>query len=223
MIYIVTGTSSGLGYEIARLLSRDNSVIGISRTLGDAVNIKNETFNFVEINLASEKADIVTLLKRCVRPLLKNEYYTIVLNAGIFHAGDDRPSFEIDQKLMDVNYLAQKLIVQELDSENLRRILIVNSISVLVCHRDQHEYCASKHALQGYAKSLIRSARDKPYDVMVINPGGIKTPLWNHWPNDNVDDFLDCKMLADLILYMLKIPHSVYIENLTILPSIDIH
>ena len=53
-MYIVTGCSSGLGYEISKkLVKRGDSVIGISRNLGKAKSLENiSNFSFISIDLS---------------------------------------------------------------------------------------------------------------------------------------------------------------------------
>jgi short-subunit dehydrogenase len=44
---IITGTSSGLGFEMANSLIKEYSVIGLSKTLGKAKKIKKKIFNLL--------------------------------------------------------------------------------------------------------------------------------------------------------------------------------
>ena len=44
---IITGTSSGLGFEMANSLIKEYSVIGLSKTLGKAKKIKKKILNFL--------------------------------------------------------------------------------------------------------------------------------------------------------------------------------
>ena len=52
---LITGTSSGLGYQIADGLSKKYNIIGLSRTIGKAKNIKKKKFEFLNLDLSNFK------------------------------------------------------------------------------------------------------------------------------------------------------------------------
>ena len=104
----------------------------------------------------------------------------------------------------------------------LKRIFILNSISGLIGEASQHEYVASKHALMGFTRSLIKESKNSKYDVMCINPGGINTELWDDYPDVDTDTFIEPKELARIIVSLLMIKQRLFIENMIILPPEDV-
>ena len=52
MKYVITGTSSGLGFELASQLINRNNIIGISRKVGKFDKFSQlKNFNFIPFNL----------------------------------------------------------------------------------------------------------------------------------------------------------------------------
>ena len=70
--YLITGTSSGLGYELAKnLLFKSHNVIGISRNVGKSKNFKNyKNFKFYEADLSDYKI-IPSLVKKILKKIKK--------------------------------------------------------------------------------------------------------------------------------------------------------
>jgi 3-oxoacyl-[acyl-carrier protein] reductase len=224
MKYIITGTSSGLGYEISKKLLTKGDIIGISRTLGKAKLFENsKSFSHVKFNLdnISNKFlynQLITNLKKKI----KNEKITLILNASIFYLGDNRLSYNKTNKLFNINVFSLSQLIESLTDLNLCRIFVINSISGIIGQENQHEYVASKHAVMGYIKSLIKSAKNKKFDVMCINPGGIKTDLWKIYPNVKTNNFIEVDELARICVSLISSKHKLFIENMNILPEADI-
>ncbi len=222
MLYIITGTSHGLGYEIAKLLVAGNSVIGISRSLGQASTLDKSNFLWVKADLSDGEGALKEILTEQVIPSINGRDFMIVANAAEFYVGEERPPHDVEERILRVNYLMHKVLIEYLKRFSVRRIFIVNSIAGLRGQLNQDEYCASKHALQGYSRSLIKRAKNSDFDVMIINPGGIRTSLWEKWVNESSDGFIPVENLASLIKFMLLLPGRVFVEQFTILPPEDI-
>ena len=74
----------------------------------------------------------------------------------------------------------------------------------------------------GYVRSLIKEAKDLPFDIMCINPGGIKTELWNKYVNVDKESFILPSELARIIISLLNTKQKLFIENMKILPIADV-
>lgn len=226
MKYVITGTSSGLGFILAKNFTRKNEyVVGISRSIGKAESLtKNEHFSHVRIDLAriNNSKNLKKALAK-LRAVIDDGPFILILNAATFYAGEERITDRRLSELFNVNVFSSMILVEELSNLNLRRILVINSISGLIGQSQQHEYCASKHALMGFTRSLIKSAKNSNYDVMCINPGGMKTELWTDYETVKTDDFLEGETVADICESLISIPQRCFIENMPILPPSDIN
>ena len=225
MKYILTGSSSGLGKAICRkLLSQDRTIFGISRTPAPPDIINSPNFSMINFDLGCDinSCSYQSLIENCFEFIGLEESFSLILNAASFYDSPERLTFNKLQKFFNVNVLSIMRLVQSFEVYNLKRILIINSVSGLIGQSSQHEYSACKHAVMGYSKSLSKSAKNKAYDVLTINPGGMKTELWDNYPDVNISDFLEPDIIANLCIQLLDIPQRIFIEDLKIIPPSDL-
>lgn len=225
MKYVVTGSSSGLGYSIAEKLLDQGHVIGVSRRKREVMIADKHANNFthIEADLSiedtfSENSSVIHRLKE----QLDIDEFTLVLNAGVFYSGTCRLEADERSNLFWVNLFSIMELIRQMQKLNLKRIFFINSISGLIGQKTQHEYASSKHGLMGYIRSLINEAKNMPYDVMVINPGGINTELWAEYPAIDTKDFLCPDELAKVVVSLITIKQRLFIPSFTILPPSDL-
>jgi NAD(P)-dependent dehydrogenase (short-subunit alcohol dehydrogenase family) len=113
----------------------------------------------------------------------------VIYNAGVTHIG---PCAELTEdthrKVFDINYFAATRMAQELQSD-LRKAkgthLAISSVAGFSPLLHRTAYAASKHALEGFFKSL--RAEEAPHDVRVViaAPSFVATNLGNAQVQDN--------------------------------------
>lgn len=224
MKYIITGTSSGLGFELASKLVKKNEVVGISRNIGKSESLlKHNNFAFIPYDLSTidNKKKYIKFKKRLLAEVDKKDF-TLIFNAAQFYLNEKRLSIPKIKIMFKINLFSIMDLIENFKNHNLKRIFIINSVSGLVGQPTQHEYVSSKHALMGYVRSLIKEAKDQPFDIMCINPGGIKTELWNKYVNVDKESFILPSELARIIISLLKTKQKLFIENMKILPIADV-
>ncbi len=223
MKYIVTGTSSGLGFEIAKRLVDLGSVIGLSRTIGKAsILLEKKNFEWFCIDFSSPFEQISPVIESSLMPVLSSEEYTLVINAAQFYLGESRLTSLETQQLFQTNLFSVMSLVNRMIGPKLKRVLFINSISGLIGQSGQHEYSASKHALKGFSSSLAKQAKDMHFDVMSVNPGGIRTELWDGNAKIATDDFIEPDNLADILVSLLKVKQRIFVDSFVILPPSDV-
>lgn len=224
MKYVITGTSSGLGYNLLEKLLPLGEVLGVSRTYGKAeLFVNNPRYTHVLYNFADGcNNKLFDELVERLKDAVCDDDYTLILNAASFYSGDTRLDPLRLEAMFSVNVFSVMRLVQELSKPGLRRILIVNSVSGLIGQGCQHEYSASKHAIMGYVRSLIRSAKTSKYDVICINPGGMRTELWSDSSDVDITDFLEPSIVADLCVSLLTVPQRIFVESMSIVPPSDV-
>ncbi len=188
---IVTGASSGIGEALCGKLSLNGyEVIAGVRTLEDAnrlVHQFGEKVYPVLMDVTDEKGMEAAVIK--VTELVgKNSLVAIVNNAGIVINGTVLyvPMHEW-QKQFDVNVFGavrtiqlffHKLIPTTSTDRHPRRIINISSISGLFASPFMGPYASSKYALEAISDSLRRELYMYDIQVVLIQPGGIKTPIW---------------------------------------------
>lgn len=225
-MYIVTGCSSGLGYEIAKLLvKRKETVVGISRKVGKSKFLIKEHPNFshlsIDLSLLGELEPLIEIIEK-----INDNSINLVLNAAKFHYEQPgQENLKICQEIFNTNYFGAINLIQNCKLERLNRVLFINSIAGLEAQESQAQYSSSKHSLQAYSEILAKQSVGMNFDVMSINPGGINTELWhnsNLINKDIVSNFIDPRDLAALICNILDMPKKTYIKSMTILPEHDV-
>ncbi len=171
---MVTGASRGIGLAIAKALAREGVRLGLlSRSKPD---IGGE---FVACDLA-ELDQIPAAVRQLVERLGQVDF--LINNAGMFL---EAPVAEMDpaawERVLRVNLTAPFLVTREILPQMIARrqgrIVNVASTSSVQGYLHQSAYCASKHGLLGFARSLAMEL--KPHNIHVYNlcPGGVDTDL----------------------------------------------
>jgi NAD(P)-dependent dehydrogenase (short-subunit alcohol dehydrogenase family) len=186
---VVTGASTGIGEATAkRLRELGFEVLAGVRRDEDAERVRDQGLTPLRLDvtdagqIAAMKAEIGT------RPLAG-----LVNNAGVAAPGPVE-YLPIDRlrDLIEVNLIGQVAVTQALIPA-LRagrgRIVNISSIGGLLALPLMSSYHASKFALEGVSDSLRRELRGQGIDVIVIEPGGVKTPIWGKG-DDDVDKLL---------------------------------
>ncbi|MFE5594812.1 SDR family oxidoreductase [Streptomyces sp. NPDC056549] len=77
-------------------------------------------------------------------------------------------------------------------------------------------YCASKHALEGFAASVRDELRPRRIRVTSIQPGSVDTPSYDHLQPEEKKEFMDPKSIAELVVAALQLPRQACVETLFI-------
>lgn len=148
MKLLITGTSSGLGFGLAKYyLLQNHTVYGISRrSNAELNNFKN--FNF----LAQDISDFKNLGKNLSEFLRgTNNLDLVILNAGILNDIKDMKDTSLEEikKVMNVNVWSNKVIIDILftELENISQIVAISSGASVSGARGWNAYSLSKATL----------------------------------------------------------------------------
>jgi len=201
---LITGVSTGIGKAIAEeLLNTDFIVIGSVRNLSDAKDLKNRYKEFFfPVKFDVTKKDEIQAAKIEIEKILsENSSYLscVINNAGIAIGGPIRYlDVDLFRKQFEVNLFGLIQVTQTfldlmIDSNNYKmknKIINIGSISGKRSYPFVGPYTASKHALEGLSDSLRRELLIHDIDVVLIEPGPIRTPIWDKVPNIEDNPFL---------------------------------
>lgn len=107
----------------------------------------------------------------------------LVNNAG-FALGGFAEDVALDELRlqMDTNFFGQvavtKAVLPTMRKQNSGHVIIVSSILGLMGQPMVSSYCASKHALEGWAEALRIELRALGIRVVLVEPGAFKTDIW---------------------------------------------
>ena len=175
---VVTGASSGIGEATAlHLRSLGFEVFAGVRKDEDAERLAGRGVDTLRLDITS--ADSIQDARAGIgeRPLAG-----LVNNAGVaVSAPLEFVPIEELRRQLEINLVGHVAVTQAfLPALRAGRGRIVNmsSIGGLVALPLMGPYNASKFALEGVSDSLRRELRGQGVDVCVIEPGGVKTPIW---------------------------------------------
>jgi len=189
---VVTGTSTGIGWGIARVLvNRGFRVFGSVRKQADADRLGKELGpNFVPLLFDVTDAAAVARGAEQVAAALGGETLAgLVNNAGIAVAGP-LLYMKVDEfrQQIEVNLTGQLIVTQAfaplLGVDRSRkgepgRIVMISSVGGKNANPFLGPYNASKFGLEGMSESLRRELMLFGIDVIIVAPGAVATPIWD--------------------------------------------
>jgi len=188
---VITGTSTGIGYQTSKtLIASGYRVFGSVRTNEDADRVAMELGkNFIPLvfDVTDEQAVKESVNK--VSALLDNQTLAgLINNAGIavFGAVQNLTAEEFKHQfnvnLLGVFHCTQAymdLLGADKDRHGAPgKIINISSISGELAMPFMSAYNMSKFGLEGFSEALRRELMIFGIDVVVVAPGPIKTPIW---------------------------------------------
>lgn len=189
---LITGASTGIGYSLCKeYVNKGCRVMGSVRKEKDAKKLKDDLgSNFHALLFDVTDKEAVQDAIGEVKEILNEEGLDCLINnAGIAVSGPvTLLSLEDYQRQFDVNlfgvisvtkaFLPFLGAVSHYDKQP-GKILNISSVSGQIAFPFMSPYCASKFALEAFGDCLRRELLLYGIDVISIEPGPIKTPIWN--------------------------------------------
>lgn len=218
---IITGGGSGLGKEIAFLLSKQEyHVLLTGRNL--------EKLNAVKKEIESDggKADVIQLdvtNPQEVQTVLATanrlyEIQGIVNNAGVGFFGpfaeitNNQISDMIETNVLGTIYTTKE-IIPLLNTKGSGHIINIISTAGLRGKVNEAVYVASKFAVRGFTESLQKEYENTGIRFTSVYMGGMDTPFWEN--SDHIADpsrLRAPREIAEIIMNNLE-KHEIIIEN----------
>lgn len=173
---LVTGASSGFGLMVANQLhSSGYTVIGTSRN--PEKHQSTVPFKLLALDIA-EGHSISNFARQLFREVKNLD--VLINNAGFYLSGlAEETTIEQGRKQFETNFWGTIKLTNELlpyfRNQRFGKIITVGSIMGLIGLPSGAYYGASKHALEGYFKSLRFELNEFNIKVCMVEPSGFKT------------------------------------------------
>ena len=187
-VALITGASSGMGKSTANLLhSQGYTVYGAARRTDEMDDLKAKGMGVVALDLTNDESIV-----EAVNTILSKEGRIDILvnNAGYgsYGAVEDVPLDEA-RRQFEVNLFGMarltQLILPTMRKQKSGRIVNISSMGGKIYTPLGAWYHATKHAVEGWSDCLRLELKEFGIDVVVVEPGGIKTP-WGQIAAENL-------------------------------------
>jgi 3-oxoacyl-[acyl-carrier protein] reductase len=215
---VITGASRGIGRAIARRLAASHDIVAVARSADELdalrAEIEGEGGACRTITLDVTDAEAVAGALQGIAADV------VVNNAGV---GTLKPFLELTpdewRRMVDVNFNALYHVTRALLPGMVAResghVVIVGSIAGRSAFVGGTCYAATKHAVMGFAESLMLEVRDAGVKVSVVSPGSVATDFsppkardvaWQLLPED----------VAEAVAHLIATPPGVLVHRVEV-------
>lgn len=220
----VTGASGGIGKEIAIQLAKSGcNVFLTGRNTAKLESLKKEIEDignnvkvFYGTSDFNKAEDIKNIIKIAREKLGKID---ILVNcAGIFPVKSIADStIEDFDKCFNVNVKAPFIFCKEFSKDMVEnkwgRIVNIGSSSAYAGFKDTSIYCASKHALLGFSRSIYNELKERKIRTFCVSPCSVKTEMGKLVKNQEFDTFIEPKEIAKYVVFLISFDDNMISEE----------
>jgi NADP-dependent 3-hydroxy acid dehydrogenase YdfG len=221
---LVTGSSSGIGYEItSNLLDLGAQVIGIARN-HDKSNLENK--NYITYNCDVSIHDKLEIL---LKQILKNhpQINCLISNAGYGNFGplENYSTLQINKFLstnLTSHLVITKYLLPHFKRNKMGDIIFIGSEAGLSGAKNGSLYCTAKFGLKGFSEALSKDVSNKNIRVAMINPGMVRTEFFknlNFEPGDSEENAISLRDVSSTVAYILGLSRNTIVDEINISPS----
>ncbi|MCF2534466.1 SDR family oxidoreductase [Streptomyces sp. FB2] len=181
---LITGASTGMGAATARELARRGfHVLAGVRRPSDADTLRSAGLEPVFLDITNPE-QIASVSKRIADDPAGRPLRAVINNAGIaINAPVEVLSMEDWQRQFDVNFFGHiavtKAVLPALHASG-GRVVNISSIGGRIAMPTYGAYAAAKFAMEAMSDSLRRELAPHGVQVVVVEPGGVKTEMTGH-------------------------------------------
>ena len=220
---LVTGSSSGIGYEItSNLLDLGAKVIGIARN-HDKSNLENK--NYTTYNCDVSVHDKLEIL---LKQILKNhpQINCLISNAGYGNFGplENYSKLQIN-KFLSANLTSHLVITKHLlphfKRNKMGDIIFIGSEAGLSGAKNGSLYCTAKFGLKGFSDALSKDVSNSNIRVTIINPGMVRTDFFknlNFEPGDSEENVINLRDISSTVAYILGLSRNTIVDEINLSP-----
>jgi len=203
---LITGVSSGIGFDAVDYLTKKGyHVFGSVRKKADLERLTlvfPENFTCLQFDVTN-KEEIKESYQTVERILGSSKLVGLINNAGLALGGpielmdDDKFRYQMEVNLFSVRTVTN-IFLPLLKGDKKKNIpggklIMISSISGIFNTPFNGAYCISKHAMESLSEIYRRELMMYNIDVVTIQPGPIKSKLWekniNKYPEYDGTDY----------------------------------
>ncbi len=226
-VALVTGSSRGIGKQIALTLAARGANVVLTATNADLLDEVAQEITAasspkpltIPAELTDEKS-IIALVAAVEESFGRLDI--LVNNAGITHAAqlEDTSAADYD-RVMAINARAPFILCRQALPmlKKAPRGFIINIASVVGVkgYPNQSAYTASKHALRGMSAALAEELAETEITVHLLCPGGVDTDMVsNVRPDIPKQKLINPKEIAEIVDYLTTHKGNAIIEEIHI-------
>jgi short-subunit dehydrogenase len=203
---LITGASSGIGYELAKLFAQDNyNLVIVSRHQEDLDRVASE--------LGQGSVKVLTLAKDLFQPESAKEIFTTLREQGIeidtlvndagqgvygrFIETELERELDIIQLNISSLVVLTKLFMQEMVKRGSGKILNVSSIASKTPGPWQSVYHGTKAFVQSFTEAIRAEVKEQGITVTALLPGVTDTDFFNKADMNDSKAVQDKEAMAD--------------------------
>ena len=227
---LVTGATQGIGRATAVAFGRAGYRVGLVARTAPKIDALVAELRAEGIEAAGAAADVADPegVRSAVALVVEQlgEIGVLVNNAGVLIA---RPFEELTLDDWDTTmatnlrslYLVTREVLPGMRQRREGTIVNVASLAGRNGFAGGTAYTASKHAVLGFARSLMLEVRKEGVRVVTVCPGSVDTGMLQDQPmlSPNRDRILRPEDVADAILHAVRLPGRALVSELDIRPT----
>ena len=217
---LLTGATGGIGMKIAEHMKEKGCNLFL--TSSDEENLQKMKEELSEVQVSYESGDLNKLqdIERIIsKAKEKFGCIDILINcAGVFPVKSLQDSnLEDFESCFNVNirapFLFSKAFVPGMVANRWGRIVNIGSSSSYAGFKETSLYCASKHALLGFSRSLYVELKQDGVRVFCISPGSVQTEMGKKVQNQDFATFIDPQEIAEYITFVISFDKEMISEE----------
>ncbi len=217
---LIAGSRSGIGKALLLNVvhsKKDWNVFGLSRS-GIEFSESLISGNNYRCDLTIE-SDIQKWIDSFSKKEEKIHSVYITIGDGLFKPISEISSDEWDShfaKNLKSAFLLSKSIFPFLAEGAF--VCFLSSTAGKMGFPNSSAYCASKHAIAGFAKALREEWKPNRIRVFTVYPGAVYTDIWKDRPEFSPEDMMDLDEFSKVLTSFLDIHPSINLEETYLLP-----
>ncbi len=209
-VILITGASSGIGEETAKLLLTNGYIVyGAARRLERMESIKQLGVHLLKIDVTNDASMIAGIDKIIEK---EGRIDILINNAGYgsYGALEDvaisEAKYQFEVNVFGLARLCQ-LVIPYMRKQKTGKIINISSIGGEAGEPHGAWYHATKYAVEGLSDSIRMELKQFDIDVVVIQPGAIKTE-WNTIARENL-----IKVSGNTVYGELVHKHAMFLKS----------